>query len=138
MASSDVEYLAEALRTYETLSLNALPSIPSGSRLIGRLDQTGGSSEEPDLSYTQKLALKLLYSFPSLADLLRGFKPYIETHQLLRHMLSGMLYRLSSMGLFYGAIGYMARSSEQYELSPNRKVQFMELTTGNLGFRELD
>ena len=118
---------ADALRTYETLSLNALPSIPVGSRLIGILGNVKDSIAEPPRSYRRKLAVKIV-------DII-GLQ---RVRTLSKHAMNATTLLPSYTSVVWGAMKFIIQSGNDVELSPSRKLEYVELTAGNLGFRELD
>jgi hypothetical protein len=124
--------VAEALRNYETLSLNALASIPPGSRLVGVLGNVGDNLPEPSRSYTTELIQK-------------GLGPLGSCFIVVLNAFNSVLYELFPSffmysGLSLSAVGLLLslKIDNTTGLSPSRSVEVAERAAGNLGFRELD
>lgn len=108
--------LAQALRDYETLSVNAISTIPIGARLVGSMEIAG---EERQITSVHKLARIALKIFPGL-----------ELH--LNNMIS------SRPSLAALAVAGFRMLSAQNSIGPSSVVDFMKGSCGDLGFRELD
>lgn len=106
---------AQALRNYETLSLNALPSIPSGGRLVGSLEILG---EEPQRGLRQILETRLL--------------------ELGRWVFSGKEDSSSSAYDQFSSVIRRALRMRPMDVGPTFAVNIMEPLRGDVGFRELD
>lgn len=122
-------FVADALRNYETLSLNGLSSIPTGAILIGTMARAG--AEPPPLSIPLKIVSyaisKIMQIFPErLAPFAAALAPY------------GALIKASpsASATVRGAIRLVLNERGSY--GPSSMVDMMEIATGNLGFRELD
>lgn len=114
---------AQALRDYETLSVNAVPTIPIGARLVGSMG-TAGEERGITSSWTfservAKLALKILPGLEAYSSTLGIFRDIAQLELLTRSF-----YIISQQG--------------SVNLGPSSVVDFMERTCGDLGFRELD
>lgn len=162
--------IAEAIRNYETLSLNALPTIPVGSRLVG-LMAFGGVEPAPK-NFVARLLSKLFPSrwLGSMSKWKVGMKPGTET---VRDTVDAIVEEVESRKWKLGmtpmvkvrdAVDAIVKEVESSKLvdslalnspqfgqmmsiirlimvsgaTPGNIIEAMELTTGNLGFRELD
>lgn len=106
---------AQALRNYETLSFNTLPSIPIGARLIGSMGTIIG--EEPDKSF-----LKQVWKIVKLVAATASIIPKLET----------------PLDAATAAAEVMRGAEGHGEVTPSSAIEFIERSCGDLGFRELD
>jgi hypothetical protein len=152
------------LRNYETLSINALPSVPPAARLVGLMGL--GGAQPPPTGFFAKARAKFAEIFPSRESYSNGPFTVKDLQEIIdsahaeytrktgprwkrmfirapkpktgRPALQGVPEELQGhpMSRTYEALLKASRSTEG--ISPSEIIKAMELTTGNLGFRELD
>ncbi|KAG6356268.1 hypothetical protein INS49_015655 [Diaporthe citri] len=125
---------AQALRDYETLSVNALPTIPIGARLVGSMG-TAGEEREITIPRTfgdrvAKLALK---TFPGL----EAFMFSLGSHRAMLRLLPGDSRNPLEWELLTKSFRIVSQRLS-VNLGPSSAVDMMEESCGKLGFRELD
>lgn len=119
-ADLSTTYLAQALRDYETLSANALPNIPIGARMIGRMGAELG--EEP--------------REPIFLTWLKRFIPFVGLV-----LQSDLLDLVSLSATAWAAIRILTGTTYlnfDRRAGPSFAVHVLEKSCGRLGFRELD
>lgn len=112
---------AQALRNYETLSVNAVPAIPIGARLVGSMAIAGEQRETTrHETFGKRVARKALIIFPGLEEyaIFRSLLPIITAGELLKESL---VFKRGALNL-----------------GPSLAVDVLEGLCGDLGLRELD
>lgn len=100
--------------------MNALPDIPSGAYLIGRMGHNVGA--EPERTYRGRLKRRV-------ADLAVKTLPGLQD-------AFDILQSVTPESVVLTAIGFIL--SDEGPIEPSRAVQSLEYACGNLGFREFD
>lgn len=112
---------AQALRDYETLSVNAVPTIPVGACLAGSMrvagEERGITRHETFGRRVARIALKIL---PGL-EVYSSFRTLLPTITAVELLTESMVSKRGSINL-----------------GPSSVVDMMERLCGDLGFRELD
>ena len=94
------------------------------------LDNMKDGIAEPPRSYWQELALKIVNFI--------GPRGSVLLSRCYKIMGAAVALPAGSTGVVWGAACYIIQSSNDVGLSPSRKLEYVELIAGNLGFRELD
>ncbi|CZR57810.1 uncharacterized protein PAC_07699 [Phialocephala subalpina] len=123
---------AEALRNYETLSMNAIPSIPVGAYLVGSLARVGA---EPPRSYRVLLASNLERLFQKVFGV--SIRKLVQKIHSFSSVLDVFINSSpSSAAIVWGAVRLLM--STEAAFGPSLAIEEIEKVYGNFGFRELD
>lgn len=130
--------VAEALRNYETLSLNALPEIPAGAKLIGTMAMAG--AQPPQKGFIAKILIRIGAVAmsgaqpPQKGPIAERVIRFVNRFKAVADVAIGLN---PSASIAWSAI-QLLMSREREELSLSVILDILSLTVGNLGFRELD
>ena len=127
-------YAAKALRNYETLSLNALSEVPTGTTFVGSF--LSAQNAEPSPTLLGRLLFPLI-NHVKRSPLLSLLIQHLTKFQALIDAISSSYWGL---GWRVGWIGvrYLIVAIRDTELTPSQLMEIMQGVVGNLGFRELD
>lgn len=118
---------AQALRDYETLSVNAVRTIPIGARLVGSM---GIAGEERGTTRLERFGDRL-------ARLVLKMVPGLEAYSAFFDVLSTVVGSSFERELLARSFHILSRQGS-ISIGPSSVIDFMEGTCGDLGFRELD
>lgn len=107
---------AQALRDYETLSVNAVSTIPIGACLVGRMEFAGEEQREGIAERVARLILKIL--------------PGLEVFESFLAITPAASITINALRLILDA--------PSTDVGPSTAIRVIENICGKLGFRELD
>lgn len=121
---------AQALRDYETLSVNTVPSIPIGALLVGSMGIAGEERRNTPHGTLVKGVAKLAFKvFPGLLPALEKYMKIVD------------VFNFNGSFTWYvcdRALRIIMLEHGSTNVGPSTAVNFMEGSCGTLGFRELD
>ena len=132
---------ARALRNYETLSLHALPEVPTGATLVGSILSTTTTISEPSRNSLRRL---LARSFNRAAERFPIIKVYLQSFlefvQLYGSFLDVMIAMdpFSSLHVWNVVHLLLTSATAGMGVTPSQLMEAVQQNVGNLGFRELD
>jgi len=119
------------------LSLNGISSIPTGAILIGTMARAGAEPPPRSIpakivSYTKSKIVRILPE--DLAEALARFAAAFAKFSQVMDVF--IIAAPSASAIAWGAIRLVLNEKDSF--GPSNVVETMELTIGNIGFRELD